>query len=99
MAALHTLGILSTYTGTRRDPDADTRGRWFESLIFLNHPKWVGKRMAVDRQKVKTSSEIQKLRMQAGSRSGQEEWSGRREWSPENRKRSKLGGLVEENRK
>ena len=27
------------------------------SLIFINNPKGVGKRMVVDRQKVKTSSE------------------------------------------
>jgi hypothetical protein len=45
------------YKGTRRGLDADTGGRWFESLIFINNPKGVGKRMVVDRQKVKTGSE------------------------------------------
>jgi hypothetical protein len=33
------------------------RGRWFESLIFINNLKGVGKRIVVDRQKVKASSE------------------------------------------
>ena len=39
-----------------QDPDADTGGRWFESLIY---PKGVGKRMVMDREKVKTSSEVE----------------------------------------
>jgi hypothetical protein len=40
--------------GTRQDPDADTGGRWLESKMFINNPKGIGKRMVVDRQKVKT---------------------------------------------
>ena len=47
--------------------------------MYINNPKGLGKKVVEDRQKVKTSSEIQKLRMQAGSRSGQAEWSGRLE--------------------
>jgi hypothetical protein len=104
--------------GTRRGPDADTGGRWFESLIFINHPKGLGKRMVVDRQQVKTSSESRRYSVagrlevragrmvrqagtvwQAGSRSGQAEWSGRPVQSAENRQGSKPGGLAKENRK
>ena len=51
------------YKGTRRDPDADTGGRWLESKMFINNPKGVVKRMVMDRQKVKTSSEFQRYRM------------------------------------
>ena len=39
---------------TGRDPDADTGGRWFESLIFIIIQE-AGKRMVVDRQKILTS--------------------------------------------
>jgi hypothetical protein len=28
--------VIKTYNDTRRDPNADTGGRWFESLIFIN---------------------------------------------------------------
>ena len=59
------------------------------SLRCLFFQKGVGKRMVVYRQKVKTSSESTRYR-----RSGQAEWSGRREWSPKNRQGSKLGGLA-----
>ena len=48
------------YKGTRRDPDADTGGRWLESKVFINNPKGVGKRMVMDRQKVNTRSEFQR---------------------------------------
>jgi hypothetical protein len=68
------------YKGTRRDPDADTGGRWFESLIFIKQSKR-GKRMAMDRQKVKTSSESRAGRMV-------------KQVSPENRQGSKPGGLA-----
>jgi hypothetical protein len=49
--------------------------------------------MVVDRKKVKNHPEVQNGRQTR--KSGQAEWSGRRE-CPENRQRSKPGGLVEE---
>ena len=33
------------------------------SKMFINNPKWVGNRMVVDRQKVKTSSEFKRYRL------------------------------------
>ena len=66
--------------------------------MFINNPKGVDKRMVVDRQKVKTSSESRRYSV-AGLRSGQAKWSGRWVQSLENRQRSKQGGLVKYNRK
>ena len=84
---------------TRRDPDADTGGRWFESEIFINNPKGVGKRMVMEGKRSKPVQSLGGTVWQAASRSGQTEWSGRRVQSPENRQGSKPGGLVKENRK
>ena len=46
----------SYYNDTRRDPDADTGGRWFESLIFIEQ-RGVGKKKVQDVQEFITRSE------------------------------------------
>lgn len=43
--------LLYYYKDTRRDPDANTGGRWLEYKMFIHNPKGVGKRIVVDRQK------------------------------------------------
>ena len=45
------LSVSEMDKGTRRDPDADMGGRWFESLMFIII-QGVGKRMVVHRQKI-----------------------------------------------
>jgi hypothetical protein len=83
-----------TYKGKRRDPDADTGGRWFESVIFINNSKGVGKRTVMDRQKVKTGSESRRysvasrLKVRAGRMVRQADTESRKQG------RSKPGGLA-----
>ena len=48
--------------GTGRDPDADTGGRWFKSLIFISI-QGAGKRQVVDRQHIMTRSEFRRYRV------------------------------------
>jgi hypothetical protein len=59
-----TLSVMASsyYEGTGRDPDADTGGRWFGSLIFLII-QVAGNRMVVDRQKIITWSESRRYRV------------------------------------
>jgi hypothetical protein len=53
------------HQGTRRDPDAYTKGRWLESYNVYSS-KGVGKRMVGDRHKVKTRSESRRYRVADG---------------------------------
>ena len=63
-----------------------------QSILYT--PKGIGKRMVMDRQKVKTSSEFQRYRM-----AGRLKVMAGRNGVQKNRQRSKPGGLVKENRK
>ena len=69
------------YQGTRRDPNADTGGRWLESYNVYSS-EGVGKRMVVDRQKGQNQIRVADKLMvkQAGTKS-------------RNRQGSKPGGL------
>ena len=49
------------YNDTRRDPDADTGGRWFDSLMFIEQ-LGAGKRQVEDRQEFITRSESKRYR-------------------------------------
>jgi hypothetical protein len=48
------------YKGTGRDSDADTGGRWFESLKCII-VKEVGKRIVVDRQNIIHTVRVQEV--------------------------------------
>ena len=52
--------LLLQYHATRRDPDADTVGRWLESHNVYSS-KGVGKRMVVDRQKGPNQIRVQEV--------------------------------------
>ena len=56
------MGPSRSFKGIGRDTDADTGGRWFESLIFIII-QGAGKRMVVDRQMIITRSESRRYRM------------------------------------
>jgi hypothetical protein len=64
--------------------------------MFINNPKEVGKRMVVDRQKVKTSSEVQNGRQARGQ--GRQNGQAGGNAVQKNRQMSKPGGLVKANR-
>jgi hypothetical protein len=51
------------YTGTRRDPDADTEGRWFESLICIIIQKG---RQGKGRGQVKGQNQFRVQEVQSG---------------------------------
>jgi hypothetical protein len=71
----------SCYNDTGRDPDTDTGGRWFGSLIFIE--KQGASKRGRGQAKVHKPGESPKgMGRQAGSRSGQTEWSGRQVQSP-----------------
>jgi hypothetical protein len=67
--------------------------------MFINNPKGVGKRMVVDKQKVKTSSEFQRYRMAGGRGQGRQNGQAGGNGVQKNKQRSKPGGLVKENRR